>query len=60
MKICKRFGLKVSEAVTFCDQMTNQVLSRTKNLDNDLTDAYNLTQDVMDHLRVNVRLSFFN
>ncbi|VBB29535.1 unnamed protein product [Acanthocheilonema viteae] len=45
---------KVVEAVTFCDQMTNQVLSRTKNLDSDLTDAHNLTEDIMDHLRVNM------
>ncbi|VDO54673.1 unnamed protein product [Onchocerca flexuosa] len=45
---------KVSEAVTFCDQMTNQVVSRTKNLDSDITDAQNLTDDIMDHLRVNM------
>ncbi|VDM16336.1 unnamed protein product, partial [Wuchereria bancrofti] len=34
--------------------MTNQVLSRTKNLDSDLTDAHNLTEDILDHLRVNM------
>ncbi|VDK74756.1 unnamed protein product [Litomosoides sigmodontis] len=59
LQICQ-VSKKVSEAVTFCEQMTNEVLSRTKNLDTDLTDAYNLTQNVMDHLRVNVTLSFFS
>ncbi|VDN06680.1 unnamed protein product [Thelazia callipaeda] len=46
--------LNVTEAISFCDQMTNQVISRTKNLDSDLTDAYNLSESVMDHLRVNL------
>ncbi|MCP9264519.1 hypothetical protein DINM_022620 [Dirofilaria immitis] len=46
--------MKVTEALTFCNQMTNQVLSRTKNLDSDLTDAHNLTEDILDHLRVNM------
>uniref|UniRef100_A0A7I4KKS7 DC_STAMP domain-containing protein n=1 Tax=Brugia malayi TaxID=6279 RepID=A0A7I4KKS7_BRUMA len=53
LQICQ-VSKKVGEAITFCDQMTNQVLSRTKNLDSDLTDAHNLTEDILDHLRVNM------
>ncbi|KAM3716667.1 Inhibin beta A chain [Dirofilaria immitis] len=53
LQICQ-VSKKVTEALTFCNQMTNQVLSRTKNLDSDLTDAHNLTEDILDHLRVNM------
>ncbi|CAG9537036.1 unnamed protein product [Cercopithifilaria johnstoni] len=53
LQICQ-VSKKVTEALTFCDQMTNQVLSRTKNLDSYLTDVHNLTEDIMDHLRVNM------
>lgn len=40
--------------------MMNQAMQRAKNMDTDTDDAHNLTEEVLDHLRVNVRFEYYH
>ncbi|VDM43244.1 unnamed protein product [Toxocara canis] len=64
--LCGRFDVlqicqaseKHAEAAKFCDEMMQQTMATTKNFDYDTENMKNITEEVMDHLRINVRFFY--
>ncbi|KHN72517.1 DC-STAMP domain-containing protein 1, partial [Toxocara canis] len=60
--LCGRFDVlqicqaseKHAEAAKFCDEMMQQTMATTKNFDYDTENMKNITEEVMDHLRINM------
>lgn len=49
------FFFQHAEAAKFCDEMMQRVMGKIKSIDTDTENMQNVTEEVLDHLRVNVR-----